>query len=233
MGNFMSEKSITLQKLRSAVAEKTIEVLELRNETWDFLKSTHTLDEAKTKLAEARDYTKGVAGLGVAILTYGTSNPTESGAVTALMASYDRLNGYTQDIQSNLSQDIDQKQRDREAQKIDFVKNATFIFAVPAAFVTGVRNGLGHGQVGIDGAMYIGFAVSVPVVFQKTIRKTVEGAVRAINAVPVRGIAQHYSMETQIAFALTAKSVNDNVNMLGSRAKAGFNRLMRKSGPEP
>jgi hypothetical protein len=148
------------------------------------------------------------------------------------------------DLQSNLGQDIDHKQRDREAKKVNYVQNASLLFGLPGLFVTGVKNGIGHGKISPDEAMYIGFAVSVPIVFQKSLRRVCGRALKGISSLPqaihnehrannVQRMAANYSMDIQIGFALTAKSVNDNLSGIKRSAVAGLRFVKGKRGPNP
>lgn len=240
----MTEQSEKLKDLQTAVAMKTVQVLELRTEIGEFLGTKHSVAEAQQRLEDLVNRTNSVAGLGIAIINYSTSHPEQVDKVESLMMGFDRLNGYVSDLQSNLSQDIDHKQRDREAAKVNYVQNTSLLFGLPGLFAAGVKNGIGDGKISVDEAMYIGFAISVPVVFQKSIRKICGRALNNIGSMPqalhddrrvnsVRQIAASYSMDMQIGFALAAKSVNDNLSYVKRSTRAVLNFVRGRSKPSP
>jgi len=94
------------------------------------------------------------------------------------------LENYTRDMNKCLAEDLSERQREEDKNKIDLVKNVTFIIAVPAAFMTAAKNGFAHGRIDIDQAAGAGFVVSNTVVFHKSLGKAFSQFGRALVRTP-------------------------------------------------
>jgi hypothetical protein len=247
----MTDEQKTLADFKTAIFDKIDNILDLRDETWDFLKSKHTVTESEARLQEISDHSKEVSKIGKALNAIKRDTPAQETSVNAVIADLDRLNGFVVEIQTLIAKDCDSKQREAESKKVDLIKNATFFFGIPGLFVTGVKNGIGNGHIDVNEAMLIGFAVSIPTVFHKSVHKLFSKAAKGVCSIPtglravpasigndmrvvyVREIIKEKTNSAKVCFSTAAKSINDNASAGKRQTSALIKRVLGKHGPKP
>jgi hypothetical protein len=247
----MTDEQKTLAEFKAAIFDKIDNILDLRDETWDFLKDKHTAQQSEARLQEIGDHSKEVSKISKALNAIKRDNPAQETSVNDVLDDLDRLNGFVVEIQNLLTKDYETRQREAESKKVDVIKNATFILGVPGLFVAGVKNGIGNGHVDVNEAMLIGFAVSIPTAFHKSVRKLFSKAAKGICSVPtglraipasigndmrvvyVREVIKEKTNSAKICFSTAAKSINDNLSAGKRQTSTLMKRVLGKHTPRP
>jgi len=238
MGNSIDQ----VTEFKTLIAGKTADLLSLKTNTGDFLNSDHSLKETKERLEQLSNASITLHTLEQSILRYASENHDKIGVVQ-LLNDLDLLSDHVHDLHDTLLQDFERQKKRQQKQKIDFVKNLTIMFGVPTIFVTTVESGVGHGLVSVDDAFVLGFAISLPTVFHKSVGRLFNRTAKGICSVPITAqndfriyyagemIKQSYA-RSQLCFMSAAKSMSDNVEKTGSRAKTMVDKIFRRR-PEP
>ena len=247
----MTTEQITLTDFKTAIFDKIETIFDLRDETWDFVKSKHTLADCDARMQEIADHSKNVSRFGKALNAMKRAKPGLQLSIIDVVADLDRLNGLVVEIQTLLARDHEIKQREADGKKVDVVKNATFILGIPGLFVTGVRNGIGNGHLDVNEAMLIGFAVSIPTVFHKSVRKAFSNVANNVCAVPrglrampasigddmrtvyIRETIRETTTNAKLCFSAAAKAINDNARVGRAQTAAFAKRVFGRRGPRP
>lgn len=239
----MKRKNSDIRKFDSLLTERLCNVLLRRSEVWDFVKTEHTDRDATEYLYDVREFGKQISDDITTLLEYKTSSPQHEKYIEALLDRYEAINKYLRETQDCLNDDIRKIQKEKDAKKIDRIKNATFLFGLPIGFIASVHNGLGEGQFTAKEATIVGFAISIPIVFEKSFRNLFQNAAKDICDVPqiIRNDLRVYcatqmvrqcSQGAQLCFATAAKSINDNVKDGGQRMKRGLEKVFGRAGPK-
>ncbi len=239
----MKKEISALDKFSPLNTDRLRKVLVRRNVAWDFVKTEHTASDTKTMLEDVRNFGAEVTEEVFALLNYQKAHPKHTAQVENLLDRYETINAYLREIQDCLTSDFDQKQREAEAKKFDWIKNVSAVLTIPGIFVTGVKNGVGHGLVSIDQALISGFAISIPTVFHKNFKTFFSQAARNVCAAPqiakndirvyyAREIFKEKKLAVTLSFATAAKAINDNVEV-GVRTVRGIKKIFGRGGPQP
>lgn len=244
----MSEEN-KLSDLNDLMLEKMGELIDLRSNTWKWVSAAHTAKDTEARLNEVRILSDELSRIARSLVDHKKAVPADGAETENLLKRFDLLHDYERDIQECLTSDLATKKKERSDTNIDYVKNVTFIFGLPIAFVTSVKNGVGHGSIDVDQALLVGFAISIPTVFHKSVKSLFSQAAKSVCAIPAtlyavpasirNDMRVYYAKEiirqkakgARACFAASAKSVNDNVQATRTRMKAGLKRLWRRSDP--
>lgn len=247
----MGEQENSLSNLDDLIFEKMGELIASRSSIWKWVSTEHTAGDTETRLNQYRILSEEIADIASKLGEHKRIAPDDAEKVDNLLSRFDILHNYEHDIQDCLNRDLDAKRKAASDAKFDYVKNVAFILSVPGLFVTGVKNGIGNGHINVNEAMVIGFAVSVPTVFHKSVKSFFSKVANAVCAVPtallavpasfdndmriyyVKEIIKKKTNSAHICLTAASKSINDNVNLTRARIKVGLGKMFGQRGPRP
>lgn len=247
----MSEEKNTELTLNQPVAQMIRELVRLRKNTWDWVEQTHTLQETIDRQKELEAMSHDLANYQLAILEKHTETPILDKELNADLKIVEIAHGYLSQIEETLKRDYEAKKKESGENKIDVVKNAAFLIATPAAFVAGVKNGVGNGHIDANEALVLGVVVAIPVVYHKKMtnlfakaKKAICGLPTSVRALPVavgndmrvvyvREIIKESTNDARTCFSTAAKSINDNVQKGKRQTTTFMKRVFGGRGPRP
>ena len=233
------------------IAGEMREVLKYRQNTWEWVSTPHTIKDTEKRLKELQAMSNDISQIALELVAHKGGMTAEEKAADNNFRAIELVRSYERDIKDCLTVDRDALKKAATDEKIDYIKNITFLFGIPIGFVASVKNGVGNGQVDANDAMIVGFAVSIPTVFHKSIKAGFKAAAKEIREAPAtlraipasigndirvvyaREVIKEKTNNAQLCFSVAAKAVNDNVGVARSRMMVGVRKLFGRNSPHP
>jgi len=247
-GRIMGEQETKFEGLNEILNEKFIQVSKLKRDTWNFVLEQHSLEDTVVRLKEFQTFTGETFEYWRVMWEHADAHPEDATKVDALLEKFKLIDKDEDSIRDVLNQDRLEKEQEKKDKKVDLIKNVTFLLGVPGVFVTGVKNGVGNGHIDQNEALLIGFAISIPTIFHKSIRSAFSKGAKALCSVPsvikaipaavsndmrivyVREMIKDAKNQAHTCFSSAAKSINDNCS---SRPKSALRRMLGRRDPKP
>jgi len=238
----MLNEAISFSEIEELISGKERNLILQRDEVWRFLGSKHTIEETKEYQEVVRQSDIEIGEILRSLLDEKGVAAQFKLATSELCQKCRNLNNYTRDMHSALSNDLLEKRLAEEGKSMDVIKNTTFFLAVPAAFMTAVKNGFGSDQVNVYEAAEAGIAISAVVLARKKIMASFKTAKASVCDAP-RNIKNSFLLfyikesfkENKIA---ALKSFRDNasfmsvgISSLATRGRKLIGSFGKSSGP--
>jgi hypothetical protein len=133
---------------------------------------------------------------------------------------------YIRDMNAVLNNDLVEQRYQKDRKTIDVIKNATFFFAVPTAFVAGVNNGLFKTSVTAYHAAAAGITVASAFLGRKKIIHSFKNAYRDVCDAP---------REIQNSFMLyyIRESMKEKAGKVSNKANKMISKVRNRTGFSP
>ena len=246
----MSEDKNIQRDLYESIADMIEQLIAYRRNTWSWGEAPHTLKDIITRQKELQIIGDDLSELSVKLLKQKREKGIDDTNIDAELRMIEIARGYEKEIREYLDADYKAKQAENGG-AVDVVKNVTFIFGLPAAFITGVKNGIGNDQIDIHQALILGFAVSIPTVFHKKVGSLFSQTAKAVCSVPegiraipasirddmrfvyVRTVALKKGNEAKGCFSKAAKAINGNIILKKLKRTSVVKRISGDHAPKP
>ena len=247
----MSEEKTTQATLSLPITTMIEELVRFRNNTWKWVDQPHSLKDTEARKKELQAMSVDLSELADAVLKQNLDTSILDQELNANLRIIEIAHGYMKEISECLKEDYDAKKKENGENKVDVVKNAAFLIATPAAFVAGVKNGVGNGHIDANEALILGFVVAVPVVYHKKVASLFAKAKKVICDVPatiralpaaagndmrvvyVREIIKDRTHDAKTCYSVVAKSINDNIQTGKRQTASLMKRVFGGRGPRP
>lgn len=165
----MSDEQKDYQReLSETLTDMIEELVDLRNNTWAWAEQPHKLKDTQARQKELQEISKNLSALSVTLLKQKSQIDVSETVSATNLRIIEIARGYEAEIRECLKTDYDSLKK-KSPSEIDVVKNVTFIFGLPAAFVAGVKNGIGDGHIGVNEALVLAFVSVFHLYFTKVL----------------------------------------------------------------
>ena len=173
----MKNAIASIEDYESVLESKERELIVQRDKVWRFLNKDHTSLEVKKYQTQVR---KADFELSKTLLELMDDKDIASEFRTerkALCERFRALSIYTKSMDDALCHDLLEKRLIEDGEKIDLLKNLTFLLAAPVSFMTAMKDGLfgGHGNLFEAAGAGLGFGAMI------VARKRVANAFRSVG----------------------------------------------------
>lgn len=180
----MAETKTIIAEYETAITVKERDLLALKAEVWKFLDTTHTLKETKIVQANVRAADTQVGEILNLILSDNRLSEFRNEAEQLCKRTRDLTTNYSEKMAKALADDYADLKRDYDSRRFDVLKEVGTLLAVPGAFLTFVKYGVGDGKISSDEAVKFGFIISVPIFFRRQIVASFKAAAKSAVEVP-------------------------------------------------
>lgn len=192
----MSSKPELLTNAETVLASKERDLIAQRKNVWAFVETDHSSGDTKKYQARVRAADIEIGEILDSLLEGSGISAEFKSEANTLCQRCRELGYYTRDMHKVLSEDLAERHRIEEKKTIDVIKNATFFFAIPAAFITAVKNGFFSEHVNAYQAAESGLGVSTAILARKKIRTAFKSVGKSICDTPqqIRNTYLFYSI---------------------------------------
>ena len=182
--DIMATPQDLLAIFKAELRKMELELLSLRQDVRAFVRTEHTAAGTVAFQEEVNESEAKLSAILKSIIETQDVLPEFEAETTALCQRCRDLDHYMRDMNQSLAADLAERRRIEDQNKVDAVKYATFVVAMPAAFVTALKGGVGEGYVTSYQAAGAGLMFGAGVICREKIKKAFKGLGKTLCDMP-------------------------------------------------
>lgn len=173
-----------LARFETALIEKERLLLLQEKRVKQYLLTRHSSEDTEKVHIQINQSSEEISEILASLLGSHTLLAEFKTEANALCQRCRELKSYTNNMQDILLADLAMQKKDEKDEKIDVVKNATFLVAMPAAFVGLLKGGVGEGYVTSSQAALAGGVFGTSILLRKSLMARFKRVTAEICGVP-------------------------------------------------
>ena len=182
----MKNAITSIEDYESLLKREERDLILLREKVWHFLNKGHTSVEIERYQIQVRKAEIRLGRIQRALIDDQGITLQFRCEAKALCEGFRALSVYTKSMDDALCHDLLEKRLLEDKRKLDVIKTATFVVAVPVAFMTAMKDGLVGGHGNLYEAAGAGLGVSTLIVAQNRVENAFRSAGRLVCEAPHR-----------------------------------------------